>query len=371
VAPFAECPVPGAHDANADTDKLIDAYLDQAGKSFDGGHFAEAYACADAAADLHPVSVEAHHLRASALAALGKDEQARVAYTMALALDPEDELTLMAAADFYINVTGDKSRDTLMVGLELARRGSARAVARRRGNRDLRARLALLEAQASNDLGHSDEALERADEALRLQPEMPDARHERGVALFNLCRFEPARQAFEAVLAGSPDDPYAHNFLGLVDERLGKTTEAESHFARARALAPDEFPAPVLISPAEFRAEIDAALAGLDAELRAMVAPVPIEVVDVPAVDDLTAVDPPFAPTILGLYRGLPHGMEPPPPRKGEAVPPRSIVLYRVNLARAVKTRAELSEQIKRTLLHEIGHLRGLDEDDLRRRGLD
>jgi len=63
--------------------------------------------------------------------------------------------------------------------------------------------------------------------------------------------------------------------------------------------------------------------------------------------------------------------MEPPPPRKGETVPPRSIVLYRVNLARAVKSRAELSEQIKRTLLHEIGHLRGLDEDDLRRRGLD
>src|SRR5258705_438661 len=45
VAPFAECPVPGGKDANADTDKLIDAYLDQAGKSFDGGHFAEAYAC--------------------------------------------------------------------------------------------------------------------------------------------------------------------------------------------------------------------------------------------------------------------------------------------------------------------------------------
>ena len=50
---------------------------------------------------------------------------------------------------------------------------------------------------------------------------------------------------------------------------------------------------------------------------------------------------------------------------------PRAILLYRLNLARAVRTRAELSEQIRRTLLHEIGHLEGLDEDDLRRRGLD
>ena len=46
-------------------------------------------------------------------------------------------------------------------------------------------------------------------------------------------------------------------------------------------------------------------------------------------------------------------------------------MLYRKNLARAVKTRAELSEQIRDTLLHEIGHLEGLDEDDLRRRGME
>ena len=96
-----------------------------------------------------------------------------------------------------------------------------------------------------------------------------------------------------------------------------------------------------------------------------------IEIVDVPTLDDLTAVDPPFAPTILGLYRGMPHGVEPPPPRPGAPVPPRSIVLYRLNLGRAVRSRDELTAQIKKTLLHEIGHLRGLDEDDLRRRGLD
>ena len=50
---------------------------------------------------------------------------------------------------------------------------------------------------------------------------------------------------------------------------------------------------------------------------------------------------------------------------------PPSIVLYRKNLARAVRTRAELSEQIRDTLLHGIGHLEGLDEDDLRRRGME
>jgi predicted Zn-dependent protease with MMP-like domain len=46
-------------------------------------------------------------------------------------------------------------------------------------------------------------------------------------------------------------------------------------------------------------------------------------------------------------------------------------VLYRMNLARAVRSRAELTEQIDRTIRHELGHLDGLDEDDLRRRDLE
>ncbi|MCX5745815.1 MAG: metallopeptidase family protein, partial [Proteobacteria bacterium] len=85
------------------------------------------------------------------------------------------------------------------------------------------------------------------------------------------------------------------------------------------------------------------------------------------------AVQPPFPPTILGLYRGpVGHAAKrPEPAHDGSSLRDRSIVLYRKNLARAVKTRAELSEQIRDTLLHEIGHLEGLDEDDLRRRGME
>ena len=118
----------------------------------------------------------------------------------------------------------------------------------------------------------------------------------------------------------------------------------------------------------------------------------------------MVAVDPPFAPTIMGLYRGLPLGVEegtvaaasgtgkaaaesatldiendpvasaaPAAARTPDRdrVPARAIVLYRKNLGRAVRTREELDRQIRRTLIHEIGHLRGLDEDDLRRRGLE
>ncbi len=346
-----------------------DAALDESARTYDRGDFAVSYACSELATDLVPQAVEAHHMRAAALAALERFDEAATAFAMAVVLDPDDPETLAAAADFHINAQLPKRRDTTLLGLAYARRGSDKASSRRSRDRELRARLSLLEAQALNDVGRSDEALPRIDETLRLVPDSVAARYERGVSLFNLCQFDRAYTEFAAVLKAEPDDPYAHHHLGLIYERKGRVEEATRHFTQARSLAPDDFPPPVLIPPAEFRAEVDAAVAQLPADVRAALTEVAIEVVDLPAIEDLTAVDPPFAPTILGLYRGLPAGMvaEPgtPPP------PPRAIVLYRKNLARAVKSREELDLQIARTVEHEVGHLHGLDEGELRRRGLE
>jgi predicted Zn-dependent protease with MMP-like domain len=91
---------------------------------------------------------------------------------------------------------------------------------------------------------------------------------------------------------------------------------------------------------------------------------VSLETADLPDLADLTAEEPPLAPTILGLFRGAPIGEAP----ESEA---RAIVIYRKNLERAVASRDELVQQIRTTLLHELGHLRGEDDDALRARGLE
>ncbi len=386
--PFTECPA--APEDVEDPDRLLDTAADR----YDTGAYGEAHACASMATELVPDSIEAHHIRALSAAALGHFEVARSGYALALALDPEDPETLAAAADFYINILVPKRRETTMLGLEYAHRGRSRVVTRRRHHRPLRARLALLEAQAFNDLGIGDEALERIEETLALMPNLIEAKYERGVSLFNLCRFEDAQAAFEEVLRHTPDDPYVHHHLGMVYEWMGRESDSERHFGRARELAPEEFHAPVMLSAVDFRAEVDRALKELPGELSALLPGVSIEVSDVPRLDDLLAVEPPFSPTILGLYRGLPLGVDEPAADSATSsaggratsnaasrvdgsasgaapVPPRAVVLYRKNLGRAVRTRTELDGQIRRTLLHEIGHLQGLDEGDLRLRGLD
>jgi Flp pilus assembly protein TadD/predicted Zn-dependent protease with MMP-like domain len=362
-----ECPAQITE--HGDEESRASTLLEAANKQIIASQFASAWTCADRAADMMPTSVEAHHLRGVALAALGREKEAQLAYSLALALDPDDPETLRAVADFYINGKGEHGRDALRLGLELAQRGSRRVVARRRRNVPLAADLLVLEGQALNDLGRSDEALTRIEGALRLAPARGDALHEKGVALFDLSRFPEAKVMFTRALAIQPEDAFTHQMMGLTLEQLGDSAGADKSIDRAIALAPTELTRPVLITVAEFQKEIDAIVGGLPADRRARVRAIAIEIADLPDKADLAAVTPPFPPTILGLYRG-PVGRGPHVAQAPDGEPP-SIVLYRKNLARAVKTRAELSEQIRDTLLHEIGHLEGLDEDDLRRRGME
>jgi predicted Zn-dependent protease with MMP-like domain len=50
---------------------------------------------------------------------------------------------------------------------------------------------------------------------------------------------------------------------------------------------------------------------------------------------------------------------------------PSSIALFQRNLERMARDQDELVEEIRVTLLHEVGHFLGLDEDGLRDLGLD
>lgn len=375
VSPLGGVAAAGSSDSSAsddDLDAAVSRLIEAANAQLDAGSAAAAWTCADRAADLAPQSVEAHHLRGAALAMLGRWAEAQLAFGLALSLDPDDPETLRGAAHFYINEM-ERSQDTLRLGLSLAERGSARAIARRRKNPELVGDLALLEAQALSDLGHSDEALPRLEVALRQSPNRADALHERGVARFNLGQFTEAKPDFLAVLAQRPDDAFAHHMLGLTLDWLGDR-EAAAHLARAVALSPDEFTAEIALTADELRAEIEAVVATLPAARRAAVRAARFEVADLPSLEDLRSVSPPFPPTILGLYRGPLESSDGTAPdvitaaAHGNAP---SIVLYRKNLARAVRTRAELSREIRDTVLHEIGHLEGLDEDDLRRRGME
>jgi tetratricopeptide (TPR) repeat protein len=330
--------------------------------------------------------VEALHNRGLALQELGQLELARDAFTRALAIDPDDPETLAGAADLYINRL-PPSAELSEIGVEYAVRGSQRLrrgsgpgaprgadKGKDRGEQALLGRLLLLAAQGLNDLGRPREALQRLDAAIAAS-DSTQARYERAMALLDLCRFGEARRAFGEVLEREPEDAWAHYSLGLTLEMLGQQPAADRELARARQLAPREFPE-LSVSPQQFQALVDKEVQGLTPLQRADLSRVSLQTADLPELSDLTAEDPPLSPTILGLFRGLPlaepsAGAEPGTSGAASDHEPRAIVLYRKNLLRAVRGPDELVEQIRTTLLHELGHLRGEDDAELRARGLE
>ncbi len=138
--------------------------------------------------------------------------------------------------------------------------------------------------------------------------------------------------------------------------------------ARARKLAPEEFQAELPVDEGAFRAEVVAAVAALPDEERRALQAVPVEIQDLPDTSDLLAVDPPLSPSILGLFRGPSEGEE---CTDADGPRCRAIVFYRRNLLRFARDRRELSQQVRVTLLHELGHLHGESDDELRERGLE
>ena len=339
--------------------------VDAGRRALAAGERDRALACAEEAVRLTPRHVTALALRADALASLDRLEDARLAWARTLAIDPSDPEALLGAAELHVRRLGP-ARDALETGLEYALRGARSATARR--DRNLGARLALVAGMAENDLGRSQLALPHLDRAAAVLRDDADVTYERGVALYELCRFDEAERAFERTLALAPGDAWALHQLGLVVERHGDRKRSESLLARARKLAPEDFPPEVSVDEEAFRSEVREAIAALPPEERLALSTVPVEITELPDTEDLLAVDPPLSPSILGLFRGPSEG-EPCTAADGPRC--RAIVFYRKNLVRFARDRGELDRQVRVTLLHELGHLHGEDDDQLRARGLE
>lgn len=302
------------------------------------------------------------------LADEGRIEEALEAWARALSASRNDLDLLFEAADFHVNVLRDlEEREILERGLEHARRGAR--LARKAGDAERAAEFAWLEGAALAQLGHATEALARLAEAERVFPDSVEVLSEQAFALYELSRLDEAREALLRAEAADREDAWVQHQLGLVAERKGEADEAKRRFARARKLSPDEFPKPIGLSHEAFDRAVEDALAALPEQVRRYLSNVAITVEEVPSDDDLLVSDPPLSPTILGLFRGAPYG------EKASMDPwshfPSSIVLYQRNLERFARDREELTQEIGVTLLHEVGHFLGLDEDELYARGLD
>ena len=191
--------------------------------------------------------------------------------------------------------------------------------------------------------------------------------HLRAAAEYELARFDRARGDLERALAIHPDLAEAHDLLSRAYEHLGDPDRAAEHAAEARAIDPAAYPEPLDVSDDEFDALVDASLGELPAEIRRRLEEWPVVVEPLPSREMLTAGEPALSPDLLGLFVGADLMR-----RSVSDLPssPGAIYLFRKNLLRVCADRDELKREVRITVQHEVGHLLGLDEDDLERWGL-
>lgn len=120
------------------------------------------------------------------------------------------------------------------------------------------------------------------------------------------------------------------------------------------------------LSRQEFQQLVSQAIASLPRRVVKRLNNVEVVVKDHPTSEELAMAETDPAETLFGLYTGIPlterstsYGM----------VLPDKITLYQRSIEEGCRTKREIQEQIRTTLLHEIGHHFGLSEDDLEEAG--
>ena len=125
---------------------------------------------------------------------------------------------------------------------------------------------------------------------------------------------------------------------------------------------------PVHLSDEEFEAAVGDALDAIPGELADQMDDVVVLVRDEPEPELLTEADydEDGLPTLLGLYDGVPLTER---DDAWSVVLPDRILIFKGPLERWCSTREELVEEIEVTVIHEVAHHFGIDDDRLHELG--
>ncbi|HEV2064983.1 MAG TPA: metallopeptidase family protein [Thermoanaerobaculia bacterium] len=115
------------------------------------------------------------------------------------------------------------------------------------------------------------------------------------------------------------------------------------------------------ISPRDFEAYVEEALASVPATFRKYLENIVVVIEDEPADEDFDDTDTPDEDELFGIFRGVPYF-------EREAAPshlPAQIAIFRAPILRSCQTRGEAIREIRDTVVHEIGHMLGLGDDEM------
>ena len=113
----------------------------------------------------------------------------------------------------------------------------------------------------------------------------------------------------------------------------------------------------------EFQSLVQEALDGLPDEYAKLLTNVAVVVEEEPPPEVRTDLELEDGEDLLGLYQGLPLDKESFFQAGGQL--PAKISIYRGPILRLCRTRKEVVQEVRDTVVHEIGHHFGFDDDEM------
>lgn len=120
------------------------------------------------------------------------------------------------------------------------------------------------------------------------------------------------------------------------------------------------------VSKARFAELVERALAEVPDEFADVLEEVPVDVRDQPTVDQLRRAGVKRNGLLLGLYQGRPRTER---SVMDSGTMPDVIFIFQQPIEEICQNEEQLIQQVRTTVLHEIGHHFGMTEEDLRRLG--
>ena len=115
------------------------------------------------------------------------------------------------------------------------------------------------------------------------------------------------------------------------------------------------------ISARDFETYVEEALAGVPASFRKYLENIVVVVEDEPTDEDYDETDTPDEEELFGIFRGVPYF------ERGAVTShlPAQIAIFRGPILRCCGTRGEAVHEIRDTVVHEIGHMLGLRDEEM------
>jgi predicted Zn-dependent protease with MMP-like domain len=116
------------------------------------------------------------------------------------------------------------------------------------------------------------------------------------------------------------------------------------------------------ISRHEFGQLVEEALTELPERFKSLLENIAVVIEDEPSEDDYDDVDLDDDDELLGIFRGVPLTE-----RSFDGLPilPDQVAIFRGPILRFCETRDEAVEEIRDTVIHELGHFFGLEDEEM------